>query len=168
MKSSPPHVHNHWRRRRAHDSLHARSITVSAGQHARRTGMEGGRGRMEDDDRRKDGEERLDGRLEIQLLVEEGDVGGGKNSQISVHVRERNKYRQTFLFWLQLRLCFMFCCAGEKMCLQECRLFIRSLLNTHDWKSEVLICHPLRMISNVDLFSRLTIRAHFPFLHKMY
>lgn len=33
---------------------------------------------MEDDDRRKDGEERLDGRLEIQLLVEEGDVGGGK------------------------------------------------------------------------------------------
>lgn len=33
---------------------------------------------MEDDDRRKDGEERLDGRLEIQLLVEEGDVGGKK------------------------------------------------------------------------------------------
>lgn len=53
---------------------------------------------MEDDDRRKDGEERLDGRLEIQLLVEEGDVGGKKNSQISVHVRERNKYRQTFPF----------------------------------------------------------------------
>lgn len=61
MKSSPPHVHNHWRRRRAHDSLHARSITVSAALHAKERGWREDAS-LEDDDRRKDGEELLDSR----------------------------------------------------------------------------------------------------------